>query len=70
MEVTLSADVQAKLARIAHEGNGRPGVGSRSDRTAGTRELVLTSLPSIVVYTVRVDVIFIVRILRGAQQWP
>ena len=36
----------------------------------GTRELVLTPLPYIVVYTVRGDVIFVVRILHGAQQWP
>jgi toxin ParE1/3/4 len=43
---------------------GRPG------RRDGTRELVLTPLPYIVVYTVSDDVIFVVRILHGAQQWP
>lgn len=43
---------------------GRPG---KKDRT---RELVLTGLPFIVVYTVRGDVVFVVRILHGAQQWP
>jgi plasmid stabilization system protein ParE len=31
---------------------------------------VLAPLPYIVVYVVRVDVIFVVRILHGAQQWP
>lgn len=40
---------------------GRPG------KRAGTRELVLSRLPWIVVYTLRDDV---VRILHGAQQWP
>ena len=43
---------------------GRPG------RLEGTRELVLTPLPYIVVYTVRGDAVFVVRILHGAQQWP
>jgi addiction module RelE/StbE family toxin len=43
---------------------GRPG------KRAGTRELVLAPLPYIVVYTVRGDVVFVVRILHGAQQWP
>ena len=43
---------------------GRPG------KKEGTRELVLLPLPYIVVYAVRDDVIFIVRILHGAQQWP
>ena len=43
---------------------GRPG------KRDGTRELVLTPLPYIVVYTVRADVVFVVRILHGAQQWP
>ena len=43
---------------------GRPG------KRDGTRELVLAPLPYIVVYTVRTDLIFVVRILHGAQQWP
>ena len=43
---------------------GRPG------KREGTRELVLTPLPYIVVYKVLGDVIFVVRILHGAQQWP
>lgn len=43
---------------------GRPG------KKAGTRELVLSPLPWIVVYAVRDDVIHVVRILHGAQRWP
>lgn len=43
---------------------GRPG------KKEGTRELVLSPLPYIVVYTVLGDVIFVVRILHGAQKWP
>ena len=36
----------------------------------GTRELVLSSLPYVVVYQVSGEVIHIVRILHGAQKWP
>ena len=42
----------------------------RLGKKEGTRELVLSPLPYIVVYTVLGDVIFIVRILHGAQNWP
>ena len=42
----------------------------RPEKKNGTRELVLSPLPYVVVYTVRADVIYIVRILHGAQQWP
>jgi addiction module RelE/StbE family toxin len=43
---------------------GRPG------KKAGTRELVLSPLPWIVVYAVRDEVVHVVRILHGAQRWP
>jgi plasmid stabilization system protein ParE len=43
---------------------GRPG------GKQGTRELVLTPLPYLIVYCTRGDVIHIVRILHGAQRWP
>jgi addiction module RelE/StbE family toxin len=43
---------------------GRPG------RKPGTRELVLSPLPWIVVYRIAGDLIQIVRILHGAQKWP
>ena len=42
----------------------------RLGKKEGTRELVLSPLPYIVVYAVRGDVIFVVRILHGAQNWP
>ena len=42
----------------------------RAGKKAGTRELVLSTLPYVIVYTVRGDTVFIVRILHGAQQWP
>lgn len=49
---------------LAFPNRGRPG------KKEGTRELVLSPLPYIVVYTLLSDVIFVVRILHGAQKWP
>jgi toxin ParE1/3/4 len=42
----------------------------RSGTKEGTRELVMSPLPYIVVYKVREDAVYVVRILHGAQQWP
>lgn len=42
----------------------------RQGKKEGTREFVLSPLPYIVIYTVLGDVIFVVRILHGAQKWP
>lgn len=42
----------------------------RTGRKEGTRELVLSSLPYVVVYQITGEVIHIVRILHGAQKWP
>jgi toxin ParE1/3/4 len=42
----------------------------RMGRKPGTRELVLIGLPYIVVYTVREEIIYVVRVLHGAQKWP
>ncbi len=42
----------------------------RAGKKEGTRELVLSSLPYIVVYQIAGEVIHIVRILHGAQKWP
>jgi toxin ParE1/3/4 len=42
----------------------------RRGRMKGTRELVLSSLPFIVVYRVNEDTIEIARVLHGAQRWP
>lgn len=43
---------------------GRPG------KKAGTRELVVRSLPYVVIYQVRSDAVYIARILHGGQKWP
>lgn len=42
----------------------------RIGKKSGTRELVLSPLPYVVVYQVRHERIVVVRILHGAQRWP
>jgi toxin ParE1/3/4 len=36
----------------------------------GTRELVVTGTPFIVVYRVEAATVVILRVLHGAQRWP
>lgn len=62
---TLARTVyEAPTALLTFPNRGRLG------KKEGTRELVLSPLPYIVVYKVVGDVIFVVRILHGAQKWP
>ena len=42
----------------------------RIGRWPGTRELVISGLPYILVYRVIDDLVFILRVLHGARQWP
>ncbi len=42
----------------------------RAGKKEGTRELVLSPLPYVVVYQIAGEAIHIVRILHGAQKWP
>lgn len=42
----------------------------RIGRIEGTRELIFPELPYIVVYRIRDQVVEIVRIYHGAQDWP
>ena len=55
-------DVPSALLRFPFR--GRPG------RVEGTRELVLASLPYILVYQITGDVIHVARILHGSRRWP
>ena len=60
----VRAVYDAPYALLTFPNRGRPG------KKEGTRELVLSPLPYLVVYTVHDDLIFVVRILHGAQKWP
>jgi addiction module RelE/StbE family toxin len=42
----------------------------RIGKKPGTRELVLAPLPYVLIYRIQGEVIHIVRILHGAQDWP
>jgi toxin ParE1/3/4 len=43
---------------------GRPG------RVPGTRELVVSGTPFIAVYKVEANILWVARVLHGAQRWP
>ena len=49
---------------IQHPQMGRPG------RLGGTRELVISRTPFIVVYRVKDTRIEVIRLLHSSQQWP
>jgi addiction module RelE/StbE family toxin len=55
-------DSAESLATFPHRG--------RIGRVPGTRELVLSPLPYLIVYRVKDQALEILRILHGAQQWP
>lgn len=42
----------------------------RVGKVEGTRELVLSSLPYVIVYQITGETLHIVRILHSAQDWP
>lgn len=42
----------------------------RAGRVAGTRELVVTGTPYLAAYLVAGEIVRILRVLHGAQQWP
>jgi toxin ParE1/3/4 len=42
----------------------------RTGRKEGTRELVLTQLPYLVVYEVGEQSVTVLRVLHGARKWP
>lgn len=61
----VDAAIKAKAEQlIDFPESGRPG------RVSGTRELVTPGLPYVLAYNIQGDVVFILRVLHGAQQWP
>jgi toxin ParE1/3/4 len=63
-EATVRAIYGAPFGLLTFPHRGRPG------KKEGTRELVLSGLPYIVVYQITGEVIPIGRILHGALKWP
>ena len=63
----------AELVRQIYESPDRltrfPRVG-RAGRRHGTRELIVNSLPYVIVYRLTDEAIHILRVLHGAQKWP
>ena len=47
----------------------QPGMG-RIGRKRGTRELVISKTPFVVIFRVKADRIEIIRLLHSSQQWP
>jgi len=45
-------------------------MGGRLGRVPGTRELVITGTRYLAIYEIIVDIVYIVHIKHGAQQWP
>jgi toxin ParE1/3/4 len=66
-------DSAADVAKSLYDGCGNlrkfPHLG-RKGRIEGTRELVFSGLPYIVVYRIQDQIVEILRIYHGAQDWP
>lgn len=63
VEVVLDILNAVETILLTHPNAGRPG------RRSGTRELVVTGLPYVVVYRQRLQVLEVLRVLHDAQQW-
>lgn len=72
----LSQDSPSAAAGMAHRVQEaveylerHPALG-RSGRVRGTRELVVSGTPLIVIYRVRIDTVQVLRVLHHARKWP
>lgn len=63
--VTVGDAVLAAADRLGQY----PGIG-REGRVPGTRELVVTGTPFVVVYRLEPNSVLVLRVLHGAQRWP
>jgi len=63
--IDIGDAIEISVSRLADfPESGRPG------RVLGTRELVVTDTPFIVVYRIEPAALLILRVLHGAQRWP
>jgi len=64
-----AARITARLVNAAESLAEFPGLG-RPGRVIGTRELVVTRTPYLIVYRVREQTVEILAVLHAAQAWP
>jgi toxin ParE1/3/4 len=63
--IDLGDEIETAVARLAdYPEIARPG------RVRGTRELVVTGTPYVIVYRIEPTAVVILRVLHGAQRWP
>ena len=67
--LTLATRICRRIYDTVQVLGRQPALG-RAGRVVGTRELVISGTPWLAVDRVRSNVIQIVRILHGAQDWP
>ena len=68
-DTQTATDVGRRIWAAAQRLAAFPNIG-RPGRRAGTRELVLPSLPFVIVYTVRAERTIVLRVLHTARMWP
>jgi toxin ParE1/3/4 len=62
---TVDERIEEQAAQLStYPESGRPG------RVAGTRELVVTGTPYVLIYRVDPTAVHVIRLLHGAQRWP
>jgi len=57
------------IKAVEHYLSANPGMG-RWGRLPKTREFVISGTPFIVIYRIKNNILEIIRVLHGAQQWP
>jgi plasmid stabilization system protein ParE len=66
---TAAADAALKILSAVKMLADQPGMG-RPGRVAGTRELVVPSLPYIVPYVEKAGTVVILRVMHASMKWP
>ncbi len=67
--LTAAADVAVRILNSAEMLADQPGMG-RPGRVAGTRELVIPSLPYILPYVEKDGNVIILRVIHTSMKWP
>lgn len=67
--LTSALEVDERIGSIDPQLRQFP-LSGRRGKVAGTRELVIPRTPYIAIYELRGELVFILRVVHGAQQWP